>query len=976
MSNVGPTPDTPTAQSVAEVRLPNAGSARTRNGRKRGELPCRAWKDGHCPKGTKCWYGHDPQVQQAERLRREQAARAAEREEARRAEQAAAQKAREVLQAAAQRAREELQAAEHERREAARLARLAEQEAAERARQIELEARRAETIQNDAAKTIQHIVLGSSLVTYSAGIAIQEAVVGFESCRIQVKNLPGDATQAEIAALFTQQGIDPSRLFVTGMRRCPDGRCEASLITTAEEGGAVAIGLEEIEFRHERLHFEVAESSVSGGMGNSARNSNTLTMSWRSPFTTAIVTFPTAEDAEAKVRLLNRKVCGGRQVHVEMNQPPPHLRRYDGWQCSIKILGLPTTVSPEEVGRFAGSAAYAVRFLRPVVYDLGRAIEMLKEQVERLARGALESFDVVTRDNAEGNNTAKAHFKSHEGAKLVHDWFAGQRLEYLGRSSLRLWLPDPLQYIISIPVQQYQAQKRTWDSLADSGAAHNKTAYIRTTEVPNKVQIRVLGDDKKAVGSLKVRVENLAGGERLDASYWHRAFMSGNGSRFLASLYERTNAYVRADWKLCIVTVYGDATSIDKARDAVKSEVERLNSLEYPVFIKRQSIRFFVRTGLEALKEALGDENASLEISPHSCKVVIRGGEEARHILTRLIDESLGEAPGAPVEHADACPICYDTISHPVTLGCQHTYCMPCLAHFLLTAAERPNLFPLKCLGDEATCGVPIPIPTIEKFLPTPQFHRLLEVAFVRHIEQHPQELKYCKTADCTQVYRSSAAGTATCPSCFLSICCACDEEAHEGMTCEERKLHHDPGEQERRNDAWARQNGVKRCPACSVWIERTEGCNHMSCRCGAHMCWVCGRQFEQDEIYPHLNAAHGGAFAAPPDDEPVVHVPAMYGVQEARWQGARQGQDRVAQALQEFERLAIAEEAQQFENRARLAAAREAERREAARRFRIHEYQLQAAALEVAQQQRRLAAERERQIAAERDRGWGCVVM
>ncbi|KAJ7702223.1 hypothetical protein B0H17DRAFT_1043251 [Mycena rosella] len=29
---------------------------------KRGEIPCRAWRDGNCPNGAKCWFGHDPQV--------------------------------------------------------------------------------------------------------------------------------------------------------------------------------------------------------------------------------------------------------------------------------------------------------------------------------------------------------------------------------------------------------------------------------------------------------------------------------------------------------------------------------------------------------------------------------------------------------------------------------------------------------------------------------------------------------------------------------------------------------------------------------------------------------------------------------------------------------------------------------------------------------------------------------------------------
>ena len=31
-------------------------------------------------------------------------------------------------------------------------------------------------------------------------------------------------------------------------------------------------------------------------------------------------------------------------------------------------------------------------------------------------------------------------------------------------------------------------------------------------------------------------------------------------------------------------------------------------------------------------------------------------------------------------------------------------------------------------------------------------------------------------------------------------------------------------------------------CPRCFALVERSEGCNHMSCRCGAQFCWVCGQ--------------------------------------------------------------------------------------------------------------------------------------
>jgi len=69
------------------------------------------------------------------------------------------------------------------------------------------------------------------------------------------------------------------------------------------------------------------------------------------------------------------------------------------------------------------------------------------------------------------------------------------------------------------------------------------------------------------------------------------------------------------------------------------------------------------------------------------------------------------------------------------------------------------------------------------------------------------------------------------------------------------------PEEQERLNEKWAQASGAKRCPSCRVWIQKTTGCNHISCRCGAHVCWTCLASFStSDGTYAHLRETHRGA--------------------------------------------------------------------------------------------------------------------
>ncbi|GIQ81991.1 hypothetical protein KIPB_003050 [Kipferlia bialata] len=55
---------------------------------------------------------------------------------------------------------------------------------------------------------------------------------------------------------------------------------------------------------------------------------------------------------------------------------------------------------------------------------------------------------------------------------------------------------------------------------------------------------------------------------------------------------------------------------------------------------------------------------------------------------------------------------------------------------------------------------------------------------------------------------------------------------------------------------------GRRTCPHCGVAVEKLTGCNHMTCLCGRHWCWVCG--FESQEmgaVYAHMEEVHGGVY-------------------------------------------------------------------------------------------------------------------
>jgi hypothetical protein len=37
--------------------------------------------------------------------------------------------------------------------------------------------------------------------------------------------------------------------------------------------------------------------------------------------------------------------------------------------------------------------------------------------------------------------------------------------------------------------------------------------------------------------------------------------------------------------------------------------------------------------------------------------------------------------------------------------------------------------------------------------------------------------------------------------------------------------------------------SNFKQCPKCKRWIEKNQGCDHMTCKCGCEFCYRCGKK-------------------------------------------------------------------------------------------------------------------------------------
>jgi len=806
-------------------------------------------------------------AQRLERQKQEKERKKREKEERERIARETAERER-IARENAERERRELE--ERQREEAERKRR----EKEEREKAAREKAQR-ERLQREAAATLQLVVGGSNLVTFGAGFETRNLVPGFNLCAVVVRNLPNNTRRDQVARIFAQDlELDTSRFHVADMKY-ENGSQKAVVLTRLDDSQAIeAQVLEGIECNGQLLEFEMGANALWGKMNSSstAQDTNTLTIHFNKPSKSMVVTYTSMEEAQRKVRELDRKVVSGRNIRAAMNvQPTGSAARFTFVPSSVKVTNLDPSIMATDLAAVADS--YDIREIKSSLYDFDSAVRLLEARLRgyRMVNGSFQTI-------IDGIKVqAKAQFDSYDNAQRAYNAI---EQGIFGRNPwYRPVLPRGHEYVISIIRRQYDAQKELWEEMTE-GSSKRDGAFIRINESTKngRMYIKVLGGNQKNVGALKVRVESLVVGERLGSDHWHSSFLNSGSATFLDSVRTETGAFVSVDRKVFALRLFGTNNSNPEAKKMIEEEVERLNFSEWSIPLQRQSVSFFVRFGLKAMQEALGEDNVSLDLSSRPITIKVKGGDDARHHLRKLMDEAL-EGKGIPVAEmrtggagdGAVCPICYDEVNVPDVLSCGHSYCEACLRHYLISAADSKK-FPLVCMGNEATCDSPIAIPIIQRYLTPQRFNRLVDVVFHTYLDQNSRTFKYCTTPDCTQIYECNTGKTThQCPSCFSKICAGCDEESHQGMGCEEARIHRNPAEQERLNDEWAARNNIKRCPSCRVMIEKTVGCNHITCRCGAHVCWRCLGVFAVDTIYTHMHTAHGGIHEPDPPPAPVL---------------------------------------------------------------------------------------------------------
>ncbi|CAD8212723.1 unnamed protein product [Paramecium octaurelia] len=174
--------------------------------------------------------------------------------------------------------------------------------------------------------------------------------------------------------------------------------------------------------------------------------------------------------------------------------------------------------------------------------------------------------------------------------------------------------------------------------------------------------------------------------------------------------------------------------------------------------------------------------------------------------------------------------LCEDQL---ILLGCKHMFCESCIKQ---TIVQRVFILWVQLqttfLNDQ-------------KILKQNGIRRSTLSKFV----ECSRYMAYCPAVNCNKIIKPkfTSAREVTC-LCQTKFCFYCKEELHPPCPCDLVKKWLSELQKDQANFEWIRLN-TKQCPFCKKDVERSFGCNYMSCKppggCGNAFCYVCSQPWK-----------------------------------------------------------------------------------------------------------------------------------
>ena len=198
-------------------------------------------------------------------------------------------------------------------------------------------------------------------------------------------------------------------------------------------------------------------------------------------------------------------------------------------------------------------------------------------------------------------------------------------------------------------------------------------------------------------------------------------------------------------------------------------------------------------------------------------------------------------------EMNEYCLICENQLTMEELINnfieCFHGFCDSCYYDYLKEKINNNNVENIKC--PQKDCNIVLFDNFIENHLldDIPLLEKYIKFKERKQLSKDPN-IQLCPYPNCeSYAVKNDKNLKVTCLK-GHKFCFNCLKNWHGNEKC---KLENDS-----KFEDWKNSKKVKRCPNCKYFVEKNEGCNHMTCsNCKYEWCWLC----LQESLPGHYNA-------------------------------------------------------------------------------------------------------------------------
>ena len=718
------------------------------------------------------------------------------------------------------------------------------------------------------------------MAQFGDGGGVSKITLPGDFSTVRIQGLPLDSARTSVSALVREVGFELPPECVRVLFKPPEAATASADVKVddpsfarrfcaklkAETGRGTHPGLNGLEA------LPAPTAAFLSGSTSRRVSCKKVHVSWHKPVRTVWLNFGKPERAERVSTKFNKGVytIAGQTIGAG---PPKHSpggrcrRNPVAWTVALK--GVPLSATSNDIER-AISAGYD----RPRHIELSESGSSNKfcdlnttSAVVKTLLTSLGSAEFETIPSLQGKRfKAIARFDEEADAREAVHTLHNKHQDFLNGGKLTVQLVSSAKF--KVPTTTYDALEGQFSKKsADWTARHIRFKVYRNTDTLQRfTTLRIEGEQTKDVASVTNTVEEILAGETVkdgDAPLWSAA-LAGNGTAYqkLKLIQHNHGVVVIRNKTKRQLKFVGPPEKYQQVQQDLVDLLKTQSTTAHIITLGPHSLAWMCKGGFKQVATALGDNVASLDIVSKPQRVIITGSEKQHQIALAIIQgktDAIQPSETSATDQED-CTVCWTEAESPILTKCKHSYCLECFENLCTAASCNDNPFSITCQGEMGKCRQIFSLRELQDHLSSTIFEDVLEASFVSHIRRNPQSFHYCPTPDCGYIYRSTTTtqNNNTCPKCLEVICTACHSQ-HAAMSCADYKYLNSSGYAAFKK--LKREWGIKDCPKCSTSMEKTEGCNHMTCGgCGAHICWVCLKTFaESGPCYKHMSEAHGG---------------------------------------------------------------------------------------------------------------------